>query len=458
MKVKVLSRNRRDYQRETKNDIFKAPRNFNLPEDPFQMLIEYTRAINAAKLNRVFAKPFVGSLDGHSDGIGVLAKHPLRLSTVISGGRDGQIRIWNLPLRKCLAVIQAHNGPVNGVSVDTITGETFVSVGLDSQLKHWRCPDPVEGDLSEPIHSTPLNGVAHAVSHNIKSSDFVTCGEDVRVWKQFRDSPVRIYNLGVDTVHTIKCNPIETDVMVGCSSDRSIFLLDTREKFPLKKVTMKLRPNAISWNPMEAFSFTCANEDYNLYTFDIRNLSDPRRVYMGHTNAVMDVDYSPTGTEFLSGSYDRSLRIFPVEAHRSREIYHTKRMQQVLSVLWSLDGKFVLSGSDEMNIRVWKANASEKLGPLRPREKAALDYNARLIETYSEHPEVRRIAKHRFVPKSIYSAANEHKMIRLSQRRKEENRRKHSKPGSVPYVPENLKHMVKESAPPAAPTRNSNSI
>lgn len=39
---------------------------------------------------------------------------------------------------------------------------------------------------------------------------------------------------------------------------------------------------------------------------------------------------------------------------------------------------------------------------LRPREKAALDYNARLIETYSEHPEVRRIAKHRFVPKSIY--------------------------------------------------------
>lgn len=40
-------------------------------------------------------------------------------------------------------------------------------------------------------------------------------------------------------------------------------------------------------------------------------------------------------------------------------------MQQVLSVLWSLDDKFVLSGSDEMNIRVWKANASEKLGPVR---------------------------------------------------------------------------------------------
>lgn len=59
----------------------------------------------------------------------------------------------------------------------------------------------------------------------------------------------------------------------------------------------------------------------SLYTFDMRNLSHPRRVHTGHTNAVIDVDYSPTGTEFVSGSYDRSLRIFPVESHASR--YHS---------------------------------------------------------------------------------------------------------------------------------------
>jgi len=37
-------------------------------------------------------------------------------------------------------------------------------------------------------------------------------------------------------------------------------------------------------------------------------------------------------------------------------------MQHLTSVIWSLDNKFVLSASDEMNIRIWKANASEKLG------------------------------------------------------------------------------------------------
>lgn len=45
-----------------------------------------------------------------------------------------------------------------------------------------------------------------------------------------------------------------------------------------------------------------------------------------------------------------------------REVYHTKRMQHVICIKWSADNKYILSGSDEMNIRLWKANAAEKLG------------------------------------------------------------------------------------------------
>ncbi len=33
------------------------------------------------------------------------------------------------------------------------------------------------------------------------------------------------------------------------------------------------------------------------------------------------------------------------------EVYHTKRMQRIFCVKWSSDAKFVLSGSDETNIR-----------------------------------------------------------------------------------------------------------
>ena len=33
------------------------------------------------------------------------------------------------------------------------------------------------------------------------------------------------------------------------------------------------RSNAVAWNPMEAFNFTVANEDCNLYTYDMRKLA-----------------------------------------------------------------------------------------------------------------------------------------------------------------------------------------
>lgn len=75
-------------------------------------------------------------------------------------------------------------------------------------------------------------------------------------------------------------------------------------------------------------------------------------------SAVMDVDYSPTGREFVAGGYDRSVRIFAHNGGHSREVYHTKRMQRVFAVRFSGDGSYVFSGSDDMNVRVWKVRIS----------------------------------------------------------------------------------------------------
>ena len=37
-------------------------------------------------------------------------------------------------------------------------------------------------------------------------------------------------------------------------------------------IVLQTRSNSIAWNPMEAFNFTVANEDCNLYTYDMRKL------------------------------------------------------------------------------------------------------------------------------------------------------------------------------------------
>lgn len=50
------------------------------------------------------------------------------------------------------------------------------------------------------------------------------------------------------------------------------------------------------------------------------------------------------------------------------------------------------TGSDDMNVRVWKANASEQLGTLLPRERKKHQYNAALVERHKHLPGEEQVA------------------------------------------------------------------
>ncbi|XP_008546536.1 DDB1- and CUL4-associated factor 13 [Microplitis demolitor] len=443
MKVKTLTRNPDDYLRETKRDLHKQPRNYDPALHPYEAAREYTRALNATKLDRVFAKPFVGNLEGHKDGISSVCKHPKYLSVFLSGACDGEVKIWNLPTRLCQRTVLAHDGIVRGITF-TNDKEHFITVGDDKTIKTWKYDKSEDTETDEPTNTIFSRKIITGITHHRNKPLYATCGEVCQLWEETRNEPVKSFQWGVDGLLDVKFNLVQTNLLAACSSDRSIILYDTRDVGPMRKVVMKLKTNQLAWNPMEAFTFTCANEDYNLYTFDTRHLKSPINVHMDHTSAVDAVDYSPTGREFVSGSHDKSIRIYEVNKGHARDIYHTKRMQKLKCVSWSLDNKYIISGSDETNIRVWKARSSEKLGVLKPREKIALNYSSALMNKFAAHPQIRRIARHRQIPKHIYNAQAELRTIREKDKRKESNRRAHSRPGAVPFSSERAKHVIRE--------------
>lgn len=171
-----------------------------------------------------------------------------------------------------------------------------------------------------------------------------------------------------------------------------------------------MRSNALSWSPTFPTVVLIASEDHNLYTFDIRHLSTPSQIYKGHVAAVMSCDWSPTGLEFVSGGWDRTVRIWKEGQGHGPEVYHTKRMQRyslrnfvcywrtqgihrVSASVFSADSRFVLTGSDDGNIRIWKAKASEKLGVITARERAAIEYRTTLREKWKMDREVGKISR-----------------------------------------------------------------
>lgn len=443
MKIKMLSRNKEECTRERASDLQRVFRNPDPALHPFERAREYTRALNAVKLDKVFAKPFVSAMDGHSDGVFCMAKNPKVLNTLASGACDGELKVWQLSAQEAtFSAEQAHKGFVRGLSW-TNDGSRLLSCGDDKTVKLWDPSGPDNKAMATFLGSRAFTSVDHSWD---TTGHFVTGGSSLDVWNTQRSNPIHSFNWGVDTIHAVRYNPVQTNVVASAASDRSIALYDTRLQSPIKKLVLQMMSNAIAWNPMEAFNFTVANEDHNLYSFDMRKLDQATCVHMDHVGAVLDLDYSPTGEEFVSGSYDRTLRIFKRAgksgAGHSREVYHTRRMQRIFCVKYSMDAKYLLSGSDDTNIRLWKANAAKQAGILLPREKQAQEYQDTLKKRYGHLSEVRRIEQHKHVPKVIMKTKSRKQEMRNSANRKENNRRKHSTPGLVPYKAARKKKIV----------------
>lgn len=109
MKVKAINRSEEEFTRERAQDLKKVHRNYDPTLHQFSQATEYTRALNAAKLDRVFAKPFLAALT-HTDGITSLARNPRTLNSLLAGSADGEIRIWDIPAQRTLRQLLGHKG------------------------------------------------------------------------------------------------------------------------------------------------------------------------------------------------------------------------------------------------------------------------------------------------------------------------------------------------------------
>ena len=144
----------------------------------------------------------------------------------------------------------------------------------------------------------------------------------------------------------------------------------------------------------------------------------------------------------MTGSYDKTIRQYDLLSGHSKEIYHTKRMQRVFSVKYSMDSSYIVSGSDDGNLRLWKAKASAKQGILAPREEATLAYAGALRDRFAHMPEMKKIERSRKIPVNVRKTQATKRVMLDSRKRKEENERQHKGEVNMPRIPERQKMVL----------------
>ena len=83
----------------------------------------------------------------------------------------------------------------------------------------------------------------------------------------------------------------------------------------------------------------------------------------GHTAGVWSVAYSPDGQQIISGSLDRTIRIWDAKTGALLGAPLRGHSDNIWSIACSPSGKHIVSGSDDNTIRVWNAFAHLSVQP-----------------------------------------------------------------------------------------------
>ncbi|OGV56472.1 MAG: hypothetical protein A2X45_03405 [Lentisphaerae bacterium GWF2_50_93] len=115
---------------------------------------------------------------------------------------------------------------------------------------------------------------------------------------------------------------------------------------------------SVSFSPNGKFALS-GSWDKTLKLWDVVS-GECIRTFVGHTGPVSSVSFSPNGKYALSGSSDSTLKLWNIE---TGECLHTfvGHMHYVNSVSFSPGGKYALSGSNDKTLKLWNLQSGQCL-------------------------------------------------------------------------------------------------
>ena len=119
--------------------------------------------------------------------------------------------------------------------------------------------------------------------------------------------------------------------------------------------------NAVAFSPDGKLALS-GSDDKTLKLWEIKSGREIRS-FTGHSDSVWTVAFSPDGKLALSGSLDKTLKLWEVSSgHEIRSF--TGHSSDVNAVAFSPDGKLALSGSDDKTLKLWEVSSGREIRSL----------------------------------------------------------------------------------------------
>ena len=339
-------------------------------------------------------------LEGHTDGVNSAEFSPDG-KRIVSASSDKTVRIWNAETGEELLCLEGHDWAVYSAAFSP-KGKRIVSASYDRTVRIWNAESGKEIRKFEGHIDC-----VHSVAYSPDGSRIISASEDktVRIWtirsnskiklrilkghtsnlnftafspdgkwiaSASDDKTVRIWD--VETYKEIRCleghtNYVRSAVfsldgkkIASASWDQTIRIWDTLSGKEIHKLDTDASANFAAFSPdgeQIVFGFEFNENKKNVYLWKIETGKEIIRL-VGHTERVNSAVFSPDGKWIVSASDDNTVRVWNIETRK--EIRQFKgHVNGVNSAVFSPDGKQIVSASEDKTVRIWNVETGEEI-------------------------------------------------------------------------------------------------
>lgn len=323
------------------------------------------------KLWDITAGKEVRTFKGHSQRIlSVASSSDSRY--LLASTNDNNLEFWDITVGQKIRTFKGHFKKVNSVAFSP-DNKYAVSGSDDRTLKLWEVSTGKEIRTFKG-HSSPVTSVDYSPDgrYIVSSSNEGSERGYIKLWDVHTGRVAKSLERAEYLAYSdsIVFSPNGREIVSGIRhGGTKIALWDVRSgRYGGAKPAKKLfTVRALDYSPNSRYIAYggVANHTRHDSTAGIITLMDADRgndirEFIGHTNPVTSVSFSPDSRYAVSGSHDNTIRLWDVNTGREIRMFEG-HSESVYSVAVSNNGMFVISGSGDGSARLWNMQTGEEI-------------------------------------------------------------------------------------------------
>lgn len=248
------------------------------------------------------------TLSGHQNGVASLAFHPSG-QTIVSGGSDAAIKVWRVTDGVLLKSFAA-GGHVYALAISK-DGRFLASGSSGRDVRIWQT-----SDYSLLRSLSGHTGYVYAVAINsdatiLASGGYGNLDYTVRLWKMTDGSLVRVLSNASDIL-SVAFSP-DGLTLAGAlrMNERQVKIWNVSDGTLLRVLEDGTNQECVAYSP-EGRTIATGFYGNGAYGVKLWRASDGKllKTLLEHTNIVLSVAFSPGGEILVSGSHDKTARVW----------------------------------------------------------------------------------------------------------------------------------------------------